>query len=176
MGLTTIGVADRRIALEEVRRSGAKLNELEREIKGLVKQIPLARYILSLPGTGPLSCGIFLGESGNPDYFGNPRQIIKYAGYDPKEDDSGSRVGRKVISKKGRWLLRKVLFYMALGIVQLSFFFKGYYEHKWKGCDRPLKKKEALCAVILKLIRVLFALIRDRRMFTEELNRCEQAA
>ena len=87
-------MADRRIALEEVRRSGAKLNELEREIKGLVKQIPLARYILSLPGTGPLSCGIFLGESGNPDYFGNPRQIIKYAGYDPKEDDSGSRVGR----------------------------------------------------------------------------------
>ena len=179
VGLTAIGQADRvrlKITLEEVRRSGAKLNELEREIKGLVKQIPLARYILSLPGTGPLSCGIFLGELGNPDYFKNPRQIIKYAGYDPKEDDSGSRVGRKVISKKGRWLLRKVLFYMALGIVQRSSFFKGYYEHKWKGCDRPLKKKEALCAVILKLIRVLFALIRDRRMFTEELNRCEQAA
>jgi transposase len=179
VGLTAIGQADRvrlRIALEEVRRSGVKLNELEREIKGLVKQIPIARYILSLPGTGLLSCGIFLGELGNPDYFGNPRQIIKYAGYDPKEDDSGSRVGRKVISKKGRWLLRKVLFYMALGIVQRSSFFKGYYEHKWKGCDRPLKKKEALCAVILKLIRVLFALIRDRRMFTEELNRCEQAA
>ena len=179
VGLTTIGQADRvrlRIAIEEVRRSGVKLNELEREIKGLVKQIPLARSILSLPGTGPLSCGIFLGELGNPDYFKNPRQIIKYAGYDPKEDDSGSRVGRKVISKKGRWLLRKVLFYMALGIVQRSSFFKGYYEHKWKGCDRSLKKKEALCAVILKLIRVLFALIRDRRMFTEELNRCEQAA
>jgi len=179
VGLTTIGQADRvrlRIAIEEVRRSGVKLNELEREIKGLVKQISLARYILSLPGTGPLSCGIFLGELGNPDYFKNPRQIIKYAGYDPKEDDSGSRVGRKVISKKGRWLLRKVLFYMALGIVQRSSFFKGYYEHKWKGCDRSLKKKEALCAVILKLIRVLFALIRDRRMFTEELNRCEQAA
>ena len=179
VGLKTIGHADRvrlRIALEEVRRSGVKVNELEREIKSLVKQIPLARFILSLPGTGPLSCGIFLGELGNPAYFKYPRLIIKYAGYDPKEDDSGSRVGRKVISKKGRWLLRKVLFYMALGIVQRSSFFKRYYEHKWKECSRPLKKKEALCAVILKLIRVLFALIRDRRMFAEELNRCEQAA
>ena len=67
-------------------------------------------YILSLPGMGPVSCGIFLGELGNPDYFKNPRQIIKYAGYDPKENDSGSRVGRKIISKKGRWLLRKVSF------------------------------------------------------------------
>ena len=54
-------------------------------------------------------------------------------------------------------------------------FFKRYYEHKKKGCDRPLKKKEALCAVILKLIRVIFALIRDKRKFTEELPRCEAA-
>ena len=179
VGLASISMADRlrlRVALEEVRRSGMKIKELECAIKELLKQIPIARSLLSLPGTGYVTCGVFLGELGNPDYFKNPRQIIKYAGYDPKEDDSGSRVGRKVISKKGRWLLRKCLFYMALGAVQASSFFKGYYEHKQKGCDRPLKKKEALCAVILKLIRVLFALIRDRRMFTEELSRCEQAA
>jgi len=179
VGLKSTGVADRvrlKIALEEVRRSGVKLKELEHAIKGLLKQIPVARYLLSLPGTGYVTCGVFLGELGNPEHFKNPRQIIKYAGYDPKEDDSGSHVGRKVISKKGRWLLRKCLFYMTLGAVQASSFFKGYYEHKKKGCDRPLKKKEALCAVILKLIRVLFALIRDKRMFTEELPRCEEAA
>ena len=65
---------------------------------------------------------------------------------------------------------------MVLRLVHRSSFFKAYYEQKKKGIDRPLAKTEALCAVILKLIRVLFALIRDRRMFTEELNRCEQAA
>jgi transposase len=176
VGLKSIGVADRlrlKIALEEVRRSGVKIKELEHAIKELLKQIPIARYLLSLPGTGHLTCGIFLGELGNPEHFSNPRQIIKYAGYDPKEDDSGSRVGRKVISKKGRWLLRKCLFYMALGAVQASSYFKGYYEHKQKGYNRPLKKKEALCAVVLKLIRVIFALIRDGRMFREELPRCE---
>ena len=116
------------------------------------------------------------GNSRNPEYFNNPRQIIKYAGYDPKENDSGLRVGRKIISKKGRWLLRKCLFFMVLRLVQRSSFFKTYYEHKKKGFDRPLEKTEALCAVILKLIRVLFALMRDRRMFTEEMPRCEKAA
>jgi transposase len=179
VGLKSIGVADRlrlKVTLEEVRRSGVKIKELEHAIKELLKQIPIARYLLSLPGTGHLTCGIFLGELGNPEHFSNPRQIIKYAGYDPKEDDSGSRVGRKVISKKGRWLLRKCLFYMALGATQASSYFKGYYEHKQKGYNRPLKKKEALCAVVLKLIRVIFALIRDGRMFKEELPRCEQAA
>jgi transposase len=179
VGLTTIGTADRvRLAtcLEEVTRSEARIKELEREIKELLKEIPLAVYIQSLPGIGPVSCGIFLGELGNPDYFKSPRQIIKYAGYDPKENESGLRVGRKVISKKGRWLLRKVLYFMTLGVVQHSPFFRGYYEHKKTGLHHPLKKKAALCAVVLKLIRVLFALMRDRRMFTEELNCCRQAA
>ena len=64
---------------------------------------------------------------------------------------------------------------MVLNVVQRSSFFKGYYEHKKKGLHRPLEKKEALCAVILKFIRVLFALMRDRRMFTEEINRCESS-
>jgi transposase len=70
---------------------------------------------------------------GNPGHFKNLRQIITYAGHDPEEDGSGSRVGRKVILKKRRGLSRECLSYMAL------------------------------CAVILKLIRVLFALLRATR-------------
>jgi len=178
-GLKRIGAADRaRLAmyLEEIKRSDARRKMLEREMKELLKQVPLAEYILSLPGMGEVSCGIFFGEMGNPEYFKNPRQIIKYAGYDPKENDSGSRVGRKIISKKGRWLLRKCLYFMVLRVVHGSSFFKEYYEHKKKGSVRPLAKTEALCAVILKLIRVLFAMMRDRRMFTEETPGRREAA
>ena len=179
VGLRAIGKADRArltMYLEEIKRSDARRKLLEREMEELLKEIPLAQYILSLPGMGKVGCAVFLGELGNPDHFQNPRQIIKYAGYDPKENDSGLRVGRKIISKKGRWLLRKCLFFMVLRLVHRSPFFKAYYEHKKKGFDRPLEKTEALCAVILKLIRVLFALMRDKRMFTEELPRCEKAA
>ena len=127
--------------LEEIKRSDARRKLLEREIKDLLKEIPLAEYILSLPGMGPVSCGIFLGELGNPGHFKNPRQIIKYAGYDPKENDSGSRVGRKIISKKGRWLLRKCLYFMVLRVVHGSSFFKEYYEHKKKGLVGLLQKR-----------------------------------
>ncbi len=179
VGLKAVTDADRArltMYLEEIKRSDARRQLLERQMKELLKEIPLAEYILSLPGMGQVGCAVFLGELGNPEHFNNPRQIIKYAGYDPKENDSGLQVGRKIISKKGRWLLRKCLFYMVLRLVHRSPFFKAYYEHKKKGTDRPLAKTEALCAVILKLIRVLFALMRDRRMFTEELPRCEQAA
>ena len=137
MGLTTIGTADRvRLAtsLEEVTRSEARIKDLEREIKELLKEIPLAVYIQSLPGIGPVSCGIFLGELGNPDYFKSPRQIIKYAGYDPKEDDSGSRVGRKIISKKGRWLLKKVSLLHGTRGGAAQLLFQGILRAQEEGC------------------------------------------
>ncbi len=112
VGLKAISQADRArltMYLEEIKRSDARRRLLEHEMKELLKEIPLAQYILSLPGMGEVGCAVFLGELGNPEYFKNPRQIIKYAGYDPKENDSGLQVGRKIISKKGRWLLRKCL-------------------------------------------------------------------
>ena len=171
VGLKDLGDADRvklAVCLDEVVRSKAKITEMKKEITGMLCHIPFAEHILSIPGVGHLTCGVFLGELGNPDHFRTPRQIIKYAGYDPKENDSGLWKGRKVISKKGRWLLRKYLYFMAMRIITRSTFFRDYYEKKVKGHTRPLVKKEALCAVILKLIRVIFALVRDKRLFSED--------
>jgi transposase len=100
-------------------------------------------------------------------------QIIKYAGYDPQESDSGKRVGRKAISKKGRWLLRKYLYLMSVSAVNHSKFFRMYYQRRLKIKNRfgqLLKKKEALCAVAIKLIKVIFALLRDKREFQDTVS------
>ena len=48
-------------------------------------------------------------------------------------------------------------------------FFRKYYEKKLKMKNRwgqLLKKKEAICAVVIKLIKVIFALLRDNRKFS----------
>ena len=171
IGLKKIGSADRyrvKMSLEEVKRTEGLLKEIEKEMKVLLKQIPYAQYLLSIPGIGPISAAVFLGELGNPVYFQNARQIVKYAGYDPQEKDSGQRVGRKRISKKGRWLLRKCLFFMGMRVVIKDGYFKEYYQRKLETKNRfgqLIKKKEGLCAVTIKLIKVIFALLRDRRMF-----------
>jgi transposase len=99
-------------------------------MKKVLMQMPSAPYLLSIPGIGPLSAVVFLGELGDPEHFHNARQIIKYAGYDPQESDSGSWVSRKFISKKGSWLLRKYLFYMSMRVVVLSKYFREYYQRK----------------------------------------------
>jgi len=176
IGLKLIGAADRyrlMACLREVKRTEGMLKEIHKELKELLSQIPSSRYLLSIPGVGYLSAVVFLGELGNPAYFHRARQIIKYAGYDPQESDSGKRIGRKVISKKGRWLSRKFLYLMSLRAVVHSRFFQAYYQRRLETKNRfgqLLKKKEALCAVAIKLIKVIFALLRDKREFQDTVS------
>ncbi len=59
---------------------------------------------------------------------------------------------------------------MSLRAVAHSKFFQAYYQRRLKTKNRfgqLLKKKEALCAVAIKLIKVIFALLRDYREFQD---------
>jgi transposase len=76
------------------------LKDIDRQMKSILKEIPSSEYLLSIPGIGHLSAAIFLGELGDPAYFQNARQIVKYAGYDPQESDSGYRVSRNSYPKR----------------------------------------------------------------------------
>jgi transposase len=173
IGVKQIGNADRyrvQMCLEEVKRTVLSLKNIDKQLKCLLKETSAASYLMSIPGVGPLSAAVFLGELGDPTHFHNARQIVKYAGYDPQESDSGSRIGRKFISKKGRWLLRKYLFFMSMRVVVLSIYFQEYYLRKLETKNRvgqQPRRKEMLCAVAIKLIKVIFALLRDKREFVD---------
>jgi len=174
IGLKYIGEGDKyrlKMSLDEIKRSESKLDEVGKQMKRLLEQIGYAEIIQSIPGIGVITTAVFLGELGDPKYFKGPKQIIKYAGYDPKENDSGKHVGRKIISKKGRWLLRKYLYFMGMRVIHRNKFFKEYYEKKLERRNRfgqVISKKEGICAVIIKLIKVIFALLRDNKRFTAE--------
>lgn len=174
IGLKKLDTGDRfriKILLNEVIRADALLKEIETEMKTLIENIPYSKYLLSIPGIGMLSAAVFLGELGDPANFTNSKQIIKYAGYDPVESDSGMRISSRRISKKGRWLLRKILYFMSMHVICNSAYFKGYYDEKQKKRNRfgrVISKKEALCAVVIKLVKVIFALFRDARVFSDE--------
>jgi len=103
IGLSPIGSADRyrvQMCLEEVKRTVRTLKGMDQQMKSMLQEIPAAPYLLSIPGIGALSAAVFLGELGNPAHFHNARQIVKYAGYDPQESDSGSWVSRNSYLKK----------------------------------------------------------------------------
>jgi hypothetical protein len=55
-------------------------------------------------------------------------------------------------------------------VVVLTNYFQEYYQRKLQTKNRfgqlP-RKKEILCAVAIKLIKVIFALLRDKRSFQD---------
>jgi transposase len=74
IGLKRVGDADRfrvKICLEEVKRTVLMLKDIDRQMKKVLKEMPSAPYLLSIPGVGTLSAAVFLGELGNPAYFHN---------------------------------------------------------------------------------------------------------
>ena len=75
--------------------------------------------------------------------------------------------------------MRKTLYFMGMRASQLCEFFKEYYQRKLKNENRfgeLLKKKEALCAVVIKLIKVIFALFRDKRKYQDQVAPLAMAA
>ena len=55
-------------------------------------------------------------------------------------------------------------------MVVLSNYFQDYYFRKLETKNRvgqPPRRKEMLCAVAIKLIKVIFALLRDKREFVD---------
>jgi hypothetical protein len=73
-------------------------------------------------------------------------------------------------SQKGRWLMRKYLFFLSMRVVVLTNYFKTYYERKLETKNRVgqlPRRKEILCAVPIKVIKVIFALLRDKRRFDD---------
>ena len=140
---------------------------LQQQMAKLLNKIEYGRYLLSVKGIGVVTAAIFLGEIGEPRNFPSASEVISYSGLDPFETESGQIFGRRKISKQGRFLLRATLYRMAVSMINHNHQLKRYYQRKIKGSrrDRPLNKKEALCAVAIKLVKLLFALMRDKRSY-----------
>ena len=59
---------------------------------------------------------------------------------------------------------------MSMRVVVLSKYFQEYYLRKLatkNRVGRQPRKKEIICAVAIKLIKVIFALLRDKRTFED---------
>jgi transposase len=68
-----------------------------------------------------------IGEVGDFSKFSTQSEIRKLAGLDPYEISSGKRKGQRRISKRGRSILRKILFYAAIQMIRKNGIMYDYY-------------------------------------------------
>lgn len=146
-----------------------QLSEIESAMAEALTKTGLAEYLLSIPGVGIVTAAGFLGEVGDINNYENWRQLRKLAGYNLTENKSGMKqYGPIKISKRGRPGLRCLLYQASLALVAKNPQFKALYHHLKNRQENPLKKKQALIAIACKLLRVMFTLAKEKRMYDPE--------
>ena len=111
-----------------------------------------------MKGIGEITAAGLIGEVGDFSKFKTISELEKLAGLDLFEVSSGKHKGVRRISKRGRSGLRKLLFFASLNVVR-----KGGVLHDWYQAaqDRGMPKMKALIAISRKLLKIIFALVRD---------------
>jgi transposase len=134
--------------------------EIEAEMGATLERIPWSVPLLSIKGLGTVSVAGLIGEVGDCSKFSTQSEIMKLAGLDLYEISSGRRKGQRRISKRGRSLLRKILFYAAIQMIRKNGIMYDYYT---RLTSRGMERMRALIAVSRKLLRIIHAILRDNR-------------
>ena len=137
-----------------------QLKELEKEMKKHLKTNEQIRIkvenILQMKGLGVLSLCTILAETNGFELFKNYKQLISYAGYDVVEAQSGTRVGKTKISKRGNSRLRRILHMPSLVVIQCKV--KPFKELYDRTLEKHGVKMKSYVAVQKKLLTTIYHL------------------
>jgi hypothetical protein len=91
--------------------------------------------------------------------FENSKQLVSYAGYDVVENQSGKRVGKTSISKKGNYRIRRILHLPSFNVVRYEGgVFKTFFD---RLIANGKKKMQAYVAIQKKLLVLMYTLWKN---------------
>ena len=144
-----------------IRELDLLLAAVEQEMSEILSQVEYGPLLLTIPGFGVFTASVVIGELGDLRQYRNARQFIKMAGLNLFERSSGGHRGQKRITKRGRSLLRKVLYLAALRQVGPKGLY-GAFMQKHAG-SKP--KPKIVVAAMRQMLRLIFAMARDGKAY-----------
>ena len=145
--------------IEEAKLLEKQIKMTEQELERQLKETGFYESLISIQGIGIVSAATFVGEVGDINRFDSYEQIRRYAGLNLVENSSGNHKGKTTISKRGRSLLRSILYRMAFTMVNKNNELKELYKYLTTRKENQLKKKQAIVAVIGKILQIIYALV-----------------
>jgi transposase len=118
-----------------------------------------AALLQTLPGVGPYTAGVLLGEVGSFTRFANARALVAYVGFYPVINESGERAGAPYISPVGSRIARHVLYLAAVNAVRRGPEWRTLYQRK---LAQGKTAKQALIAVAVKWLHTAYAMLKHR--------------
>jgi transposase len=146
-----------------------KIEKFRQEISTMTDQEmkEISKKLQTIKGIGPVVAnGLVINTNGFKD-FENAKQLAKFLGLIGKSKESGSSVHRKSgIIKTGQSSLRASLYMAASSARRFNIDCKAFYERLRQNgkCH-----KVAIIAVVHKLVRVAFAIIKNNTEFDPNL-------
>jgi len=134
----------------------------------LVTKTDEGKYLLSIPGINYLSSASLLAELGPLKAYSDARQVIKMAGTNPIESESGGkRLGKTPMSKKGRPRLRHSAWNAVIPLFRHNPDFRTWAK---KMRERPvhanpLHGKEVIGAAVNRLLRLVYVLAVKQQFY-----------
>jgi hypothetical protein len=144
-----------------------KIKAINGEINKWAEQLPEIALLKSIPGIGETLAPLIVGEIGDIMRFTNVKQLVAYCGIDPSVRQSGNFVGtRNKVTKRGSPFLRRALYVAATTAIRknpngwlVNPVIYEYYKKKIES--KP--KKQALGAVMNKLLRIIFSVLKNKQ-------------
>jgi len=146
-----------------------QMERLQNEIEALSVQIPDVDLLKSIPGLGANLAPVIAAEIGGINRFNKAKQLVAYCGVDPCVRQSGKFTGsHNKVTKRGSPYLRRALYIAATVAIRKSAngtpvnsVLHDYYQEKIKN----KAKKQALGAVMNKLLHIIFSVLRNKKPF-----------
>lgn len=120
--------------------------------------------LLSIKGFGIVTVVLLLAKI-DFDAFEKGRQLVKFAGLEPVQWQSGKSIRKKDrILRVGHADLRCALYLPAVVAMTHDVGIREFVE---RHAERKTPAKVVICAVMARLLRTAFSLVRDDRKYTE---------
>jgi transposase len=149
-----------------------QIKATQAEMDAVVKATPSLlndqKLLLSIPGIGLTTANCILGELGDVSRFKNANQAVAYVGLSPRRHESGTSVNKKTrLSKMGSRRLRSALYMAALTAMRHNPLIEPFVLRLRRQNKHAMV---IICAVMKKLIRYAYAVLKHRRPFDPQFS------
>ena len=144
--------------LDQYEQLSNQLSELEEQALSLLEEIPYTKHMLAIKGIGAITVAGVIAEAGDLSKYQHGNQLLRHAGLHLSEESSGKHKGQVVISKRGRPLLRKLLYMAVLSLISNNPEFKQLHQNNTKL--KKMKGTRSILKLIGKLARILVGMAK----------------
>jgi len=147
---------------------GKQMKNALKQLKELMAGSPNYNILLSLKGISEKQAALFIAETRDLQGFKHYKQLEKFAGYNLRQSQSSDYVGPRHINHIGNRRLSCILYKMCEETI------KYIPEVRVKFVCRQLAKRnyrKNVVACASKLLRLIMALVKEKRMYETRTNK-----